>query len=273
MQPFTDIHIQPSYGNHTALITWEMNPSFAGNVWVYKSPDGAGDWDLASTTPVDSATGQFEDTNLVVRVRTMTPHYRLVLEEEDGTLLDGPVIGMFEELPRHQYQAVSKAMKMEYMNMSRGSGIQVLHYKPVMIGPSSSIIDPITGAVSGDASCPADTTYGAIKTPGFRRPLLTWIILRRVDEYGAEDRDDGKGLVDEVTASARFLAYPRPNPGDIIVHPPSDSRYQVLEKIRPILFRGIMPVAYEGKLLMLQRNDPRMRIPLPDAMPPTITRP
>lgn len=272
MQPFTDITVQPSYGSKSAIISWQLNSSYTGVVWVYRSPDGAGNWELLNTTAVDNAS-QYLDENLVVHVRHLIPHYRLVLEEGDGTTHDSPIVGLFERLTRQQYQGVSKMMKMEYLNMSRGNGIQVLHYKPLSAGTDAWTVDPITGATRGDASCPDDTSYGEAYDGGFRRPFLTWIMPKKSGKIAVNDREGGAGSVGEYEIDARFLAYPRPAPGDLIVHVPTDNRWSVESDIEPFNFRGLMPVAFEAKLKLLPRNDPRYRVPLPETLPPEMTRP
>lgn len=264
MQPFISVHVQPSYGSHTALISWSLVPTVSGDIWVYRSPDGAGDWTLVNTVPVDSSDGQFQDSEFGSRALALIPHYKLTLELANGDLLDSPIAGPFEHLTRTEFGGLSKIMKMEYMRMSRGNGLRVLHYKPRLTGPDAPTVDPLTGSIRGDASCPSDTSYGEKKAIGFRRPFLTWVELQEVGDYGADDRTDGLGTTDEQTITARFLAYPKPMPNDVIVHVPTDNRYEVKSAIVPFMFRGLMPVGYTAKMRLIPRNDPRYRIPIPD---------
>jgi hypothetical protein len=272
MPVFQSIRLQPSYGARKTLITWDLDPAYTGSVHIFRSPDGAGDWKLLNPTAVTSD-NFYEDTTFTIQNRFMVPHYRLLLIDSNAVEHDSPIIGILDELRRQEYGGLSKIMKLEYLRMSRGNGVQVLHYKVKTRGTLSDLYDPETGAQIGDDSCDTDSSFGQKFVDGFRRPFLTWCEFLDVGPTLVLDKEKGLGAVDQHHVVGRFLAFPRLAPGDLIVHVPTDNRYAIGEEIKPFMFRGLMPVAYTAKMVLLQRNDPRYRVPLPDSLPPVIPSP
>jgi len=253
-------------------VSWTLDPSYTGSMHVFRSPDGAGDWSLMNEVPI-TADDFYVDYKFTITNRHMVPHYRLLLIDSEGVEHDSPIRGILDELSRSEYGVLSKIMKMEYLRMGRGNGIQVLHYKVKTRGALSGLYDPETGAQIGDTSCESEPSFGQKFEGGYRRPYLTWCEFKDVGPTLVLDKEKGLGAVDQHHVTARFMAFPRLAPGDLIVHPPTDNRYAVGVEVKPYMFKGLMPVAWDAKIQLLQRNDPRYRVPLPDRLPPLIAKP
>ena len=50
---------------------------------------------------------------------------------------------------------------------------------------------------------------------------------------------------------------------DLLVHPETDNRYAVGDAVQDYYFAGRVPIAYEVQLDLLNRRDPRYRLPVP----------
>jgi hypothetical protein len=259
--PFLDISLQPGYGDKQCVVRWRLAAEFQdGDVYVYRAPTAAGPWTLLNDNAPARA-GSFTDTAFVVTDSTTRPHYRLCLEHRTGDY-DSPVIGLFDKLSRKEFGIVRRVMKLELLHMREGkNGIEVLVYKPKRKGPRCRCVDKATGQSSQASLCPY--CYGTTFEGGFYPPVWTWLEAERWSERKIEDNPSGAGSVDTRLLTANILAFPELDRGDVIVHRELDNRFAVIVS-DPKLFHGTYPIKQVAQLVLLQRQDIRYRIPLPD---------
>jgi len=268
MSVFRNITVQPSYGKRAVLLTWDVAPDYqTGDFFIFKSPDGSGGWELVNSTPVSGTS--YEVADFVIQNLSTIPHFRILLEFE-GNSYDSPTVGIFDDMTRREYAAMTQIMRREYLGVSRGNGMRVLHYTPKTKGELCDSSDPDTGQIVGTDCPPVDPEeecFGQRYKGGFRTPYYTWC---RLDETGPTitmDYKEGLGAVDEFMSRARFLAFPHPRKNDLIVNPRTDDRYAVSPIVKPYKFRGLFPIAYDVQLELLPRSDVRYRVPIPDPLP------
>jgi hypothetical protein len=263
MNPFLNVNIQPSYGKNKAVINWSVMPGYEnGDFYIFKSYNkGTPPWHLCNEVPAKN--GMYEDNDLFV---SYDPYYRILLVH-NGIEYDSPIVGAFDKLSKAQYGALSKIMKLEHLRMSSGNGIQVLHFIPLISGEVNSDVDPLTLQEYG-TPCPEDTTnFGGIYKGSYGPPIYTWMEILRFGEDVRQESENGLDVKFELNHGARMLAFPRPEPMHLIVHPETDNRYAVMSPVVGNYFRGVFPTSYNLKMQLLRRTDPRYRIPIPDSLP------
>lgn len=263
MNPFLNVHVQPSYGKNSAIVSWTVAQGYEqSEFFVYKSlTKGTPPWTLLNTTT--ALRGMYLDTDLSV---SGNPYYR-VLMINNGEEYDSPIVSAFDKLSRTQYGGISKMMGLEYLRMSTGNGIQVLHYIPLAAGEYDETVDPLTEQKYG-INCPDnDDSYGLKFKGGYAPPVYTWM---EITSFGNEDIKEGSNNLD-VDASlihkAKLLAFPRPQAGDLIIHPPTDHRYAITSSVQGSFFRGVFPISYDTSIQLLRTSDARYRIPVPPELP------
>jgi hypothetical protein len=262
--PFLNVHIQPSYAKNQAVISWTTSPGYSGaEYYVFKSYNkGVAPWKLVNEEPVYA--NLLQDKNLFV---DGDPYYRVLMVWQ-GQEFDSPVVGTFDKLSKAQYGGVSRMMQLEYLRMSTGNGIQVLHYIPLIDGEYVDTVDPQTQQMYG-IPCRDDDTenLGEMFKGGFASPVYTWIEIARFGDDERYEDDAGLGVSNKLIHAGRLLAFPRPKPNHLIVHPPTDNRYVVTSKIAGNFFRGVFPISYDVGLQLLRKTDPRYKIKLPSPLP------
>jgi hypothetical protein len=262
--PFLNVHVQPSYAKNQAVITWTVRQGYAGaEYYVFKSYNkGVAPWTLVNEQAV--YTNLLQDKNLFV---DGDPYYR-VLMVWSGQEFDSPVVGTFDKLSKAQYGGVSRMMQLEYLRMSTGNGIQVLHYVPLLDGEYIDSVDPETQQVYG-LPCKEDFTsdLGEMFKGGFASPVYTWVEISRFGEDERIEDDAGLGVNSKLIHQARLLAFPRPKPNHVIIHPSTDNRYAITTKIAGNFFRGVFPISYDVGLQLLRKTDPRYKIKIPSVLP------
>lgn len=273
MYPFTDIRVQPTYGKHRAMLTWTVDPSLAGgDFFVYRSPDGAGNWELLNTTPV--TVNEYEDLTLNPGNLLDTVHYR-ILCQKNSVDYESPIIGIYNRLRRKEYAVCSKIMKMEFLQLSRADGIKMLVYKPLQRGEYSDQVDPDTEQHTGvacTATPDSENSFDQLYKGGYSRPHMTLVRLSDTGPLVIIDRQDGLTTRDKNMVQARFLGFPHITPGDMVVNPETDERYGVTDTVKAYKFKGVFPVAFDAKMELISRKDPRYLVPLPATLPPIVPR-
>lgn len=230
-------------------------------VFVLRSvSNGAPPWKGLSQSP---AVGQsFEDDAFIVENRTQQVFYRLVGVDSEGKQHFSPVVGLYDKLTKREYGAVHKIISSEYRRMRGGNGLPMLHYVPLAEGEPNPAYDPETGQAF-IATCPNDGSYGLPYIGGYGPPLQTWVELMQLAPEPYAESPAGMGADTTQAIRARMLAYPKPVPGHLLVHTVTDNRYAVSDNTQPYLFKGLVPVAYDVELRLLNRNDPRYGVPVP----------
>lgn len=263
MNPFVNVHVQPSYGRNQAIITWNVIAGYAtGDFYVYKSSNsGLPPWELLNDTPATG--GMYVDTNHTGDEFT---YYRVLLIK-DSVEYDSDIVKAADKLSRAQYGGISKIMRMEYLRMSTGNGIQVLHYIPLTSGALAPNVDPLTKQRTG-IECPdVDTSYGLPYIGGYGPPIYTWLEISTYGESVVKEGDNKLDVDDDITHKARMLAFPTPAPGHLIVHPATDNRYGIKSPVQGHYFRGAFPISYDVSMTLLRLSDPRYRVPVPSPLP------
>lgn len=262
---FIEIQLQPSYSAADCIVRWTVDRELLeadADYYIFSSPDGAGDWQRRNGAPLQGVT-EYLDTGFAFNSRTMIPHYRMIAELSDGTIIDSHTVGLFDELRRSEYGACKYIMRQEYLQI-RQAGIPVLHYIPKTKGEISPNYDEETGQVTGTCEDPDKDSYGEKYVGGYRNPFYTHILYTDTGPTVKVDKDDGTGILDQYKVMARMLAFPRPLKGHLIVHPGTDQRYKVTDVVKPYTFRGIYPVVFTAQLELLRREDPAYGVPIPD---------
>ena len=269
--PFVDMVVQPSYGKRKVILTWKVNPGFErGSFYVYRSIDGAPPWTLLNPdTPVTDRL-YFEDDTFVVENILQLTNYRILLEK-DGQRYNSPIVGLFNSsLDRTSFGLVHQAMNAEYIRMRAGRGLRVLLYTPLLDGTPAPGFMEDSGQVLNTTipTDPSQDSYGQRFIGGYNPPTVTWLSFKSSEPTSFSQREDGMSNDDAQIATARMLVFPLPKAGDLIVHPQTDNRYGIGDKMKVYRFQGIIPLACEVQLQLLSRNDPIYRVPVPTLPPP-----
>jgi hypothetical protein len=257
--------IQPSYGLGRAIVRWTVDAELAAanpEFFVYRSPDGAQGWERVNDTATSLL--ELEDTQFRFYSRATIPHYRVraVLDADPANDIDGGPVGLFAALTRREFAACRRMIEVEYQTI-RHDGWPVLHYVPLTKGEVQPGWNQTTG--KEETACAGEKDgYGQKYVGGYTTPYYTVLHPRQVGPIVKELRDDGLGVFDQNTIVAKMGPFPRPVSGHLIVHPDTDNRYAVTEKVTPWPFKGTYPISFTAQLELLPREHPAYRLPLPD---------
>ncbi len=265
--PFLNVNVQPSYGRNKAIISWLVRPGYGNaDFYVYKSFNrGTPPWTLINEEPVRGTFFQDPDMSNVVSYRVLMIH--------NNREYDSPIIFPYDKMSKMQYGGVHKMMKLEFMRMTTGNGIQVLHYTPLIRGEYADDTDHLTeqkyGVHCKDGEL-TDVDYGQKFKGGFAPPVYTWIEIREYGKFVNQEDESKLAMRQDITHTGRMLAFPVPQPGDLIVHPTTDNRYGVTSPLAGDYFRGVFPISFNVGLQLLNRADPRYGVPVPSVLPKPI---
>lgn len=269
MSVLSHVSCAVEYGSLRALIEWQFRAGTAPGlgVSVYRSPDGLGDWQIASNPEQLVTNGRFVDMDIGVQDMTQRLSYRLDIELLDG---DGSASSVIESVLVHptpdalrgynEHKAVRRMLLTEVFRLRRGVGLPCFVYAP-LIRPTD------LNAPNTVYACPeGDTTYGSFFGHGFSPPYQTWMHLTSQQETRTLEKD-GTGMQEQVELTARFPGYPTLRSYYLVVLPGSDRRFVVGERVQAGLYRGVVPITYDVQLHELVRSDPRYRVPVPELQP------
>lgn len=265
--PFINVHVQPTYGRNRAGLTWQLKPGYSGgDFYVFKSfNNGLAPWLLINEIPVRGLS--FVDEHL--DMSNSVPYYR-VLMVLSGKEYDSPIVTPLDKLSKTQFGGVSRMMQLEYMRMSTGNGVQVLHYIPLENGAIADDTDPITlqkyGSHCQDKDL-NDIDYGQKFKGGFTPPIYTWLEISQYGVNKVEEDQQNLAMTWDITHKARMLAFPKPSPGDLVIQPDTDIRYGIISPVQGNYFRGAFPISFDVGLQVLNNADPRYGIPVPEVLP------
>lgn len=272
MNPFLKFRVLPNYGMGQAVIDWQITPGVLGDIYFYRSESGIpGSWTLLNEgAPITGTAGTFLDAAAVNDYFNF-PHYRGLVDPGGGESLwlKGPDVTALEHYTRKDYFLAREILRREYQAMAGpyGNGIRVLHYIPRTSGTSAPLADAETGQVLGP-DCPEATEsgYGTPWLQGFFPPVQTWIRPISLSEQTRADRKDGTGTDDNFALTLRMLTFPKPDKGHLLVALESDRRYVLGPSIKPFYLRSTIPLFWEAQATLLDHDDPRHRVPLPDTL-------
>jgi len=276
--PFQLFTVEPTYGAFRAVINVRLAAGLAGDVYIYRALDGATEWKLLNPgAPLVLTAGgfiSFGDEDLIADF-SIRPYYRGVLDPNGGdpsTWLAGPPVAPFEFINRRQQTRIQAIVKREYRAMSgrKGDGLQVVHLIPLEDGETVSRYDAETDQLLGP-SCrndPSDEGFGTRFVGGYYPPLQTWA---KMTEASPEvDQPEQGGMtrqIQKADVGFRLLAHPRPAVGHLICLTRSDRRYVLNSPIKPYYFPGTdVVIAWEAGASLIENDDPRARLTIPNAI-------
>jgi hypothetical protein len=264
---FKSLDVWPSHGMRTALVSWEVDPAIlSGSFYVYRSPDGMGEWRLLNDTAVNGLS--FLDESFHVSDRSRVPHYRVACEMEH-LIYESAVIGLFERTTRRDMCFANKVREEELRRMRGGNGIQVFYYPAKLGGLPCGFVDKETEAHLGHGCAGTDRDcYGTGLVGGYRKPMAVWAELYDRAPQSGSNSGDGRGQTDYQGATVRLLAPFIPQVGDLVVFPASDDRFLVGEETKVHKIKGIVPVMSDAKLELLPRNHDAYRLQRPEGVLP-----
>jgi len=270
VNPFLDIMVTPSYGENKAIIRWTLRDEFSqSDCFVFKSASGVKPWVSLNNEPIRNHTA-FEDDSFLETSALVNTYYRLALHK-DGQIYDSPIISTFEKLSRLQYQHVRKIMLAELRALQGGiragkkasDALRMWHFVPAEFGTLSAEIDPDTAQRIAVVPSP-EGGHGQIYKGGYGKPF--WTYVRQTGLVNTRvDRPDGFGVDEDSKVNARLMGFPVPQRGHMLVHPATDNRWVVEEKVKPYLAFGIVPIAFDVTLSLISRGDERYDIKVPVA--------
>lgn len=252
--PFNAIWVTPDYQAGRAVIRWTLKKPRSGvEIYIAKSHTGSPPWQLlnsgAPVTGVDYFIDEaFEGSTI------RSAHYRLGVLDVDRTLISSPAVGPLSRLSLDGYKALAVALRDERKYMTGGGGVQVWLFqgKPGISAGS----DEVTGQT---------VTTGGDPNLDFMQPVLSWVLPMSQRSTKKEDAQDGLSGTQETTQRFRFLAFPSPLPGDVIVIPETDARWTLVGDVQSYDFLGKVPVAHECNATRLAPGDNRYKLLTPEA--------
>jgi hypothetical protein len=227
--------------------------------YVFSSFTGRPPWSLK--TPLGTREYSFQDLDFTAGDQSLIPHYRVVATL-DGKDFESPIIAAFDRLSRRQYGAVRAMLNLELKRMRLGNGLEVVQFIPLVDGVRNPAYSPTGQQIGMDKPGMADPSYGMPFKGGFSPGLWTYIEIG-AKTMSEQDRQDGTGTSQDITGTARMLAFPQPARGHMLVHPPTDERWVVTDKILPYSFKGVAVIAYDVTISLLNNVDPRYNVPVP----------
>lgn len=271
MNPFQVFTVSPLYGLYQAAITWAIPSWNAGNVYFYRSISGVpGSWEILNPdTPQTGLSGVFMD-NTPMTDMLLPVHYRGLIDQGTAPAgwLQGPAVTALDQMTRREYCITRETLRREYTMMRVRNGLPCWHFVLKDGGPTATNVDPDTKQILGHA-CAGEpqTGYHQVFAGGFQPPVQTWAMMTALDPEDHKVRADATGDDPEANAKFRLLAFPKPGRGHLLVFPGNDRRYVVRDPILPYKLRGNSPLIWECEGLLLNRDDLRYTIPLPDLQP------
>jgi hypothetical protein len=259
---FQSIHVQPAYGARQALVSWRVTlpDKAAADVFIYRSETGLpGSWKILNdTTPIPAHIGGFVDDNLVAEKSTAPFYYRAAMRLSATEIIDSPVTSTFDTLSRRDFTLMTNILRHQLRRMDLEKALRVLLYIPRPNGSYQANINPVTGQqISG----PSEAALADTGAPfGFYQPIKTFVALTGSMRRAQEKFPEGGGSM-VTRVAARFLAYPMPAPGQVIVQPNTDTRYVIDTDLQINAFRGMAPVYCTGSLELLPKTDWRYKLP------------
>lgn len=251
--PFASVWVTPDYQAGRAVVRWTLRKPRSGvEIYVAKSPTGGPPWKLLNPgAPVSGLDYFIDDTFEGSAIRST--HYRLGTLDDNGALTSSPAVGPLSRLTLEGYKALAIALRDERKYMSGGSGVQVWLFQ-VKPGLSEGA-DEITGQT---------VTTGGDPDANFMTPIFTWVLPLSQRTIKKEDAQDGLSGTQETTQRFRFLAFPNPLPGDVIVIPETDVRWVLTGDVQSYDLLGKVPVAHECNAMRLSPGDTRYKLITPE---------
>lgn len=271
--PFQLFEVIPAYGVFQASVNIRMKPGKAGDVYIYRSTNHGGDWELlnpdAPLVLADGGSVVFADTNLIVGFHD-TPYYRGVLDATGGppsTWEAGPAVAPFSYLTPRQAKLATACIKKETraISGSKTDGMPAFHIIPRNGGVAIPTYDSETDQVLGP-SCPNSDTngFGNKYVGGYYPPFQTWVKMLAASPISTPGTPEATRENQEADIQLMLLSFPIPEVGHLIVLPQSDRRYAIKNPIKPHYFPGTtIPISWVVTCALLIPGDERYRLEVP----------
>ena len=271
VNPFTSVHVVPAYGPRECDVSWKLKPEYsAWGVLVYRRVSDGADWVLLNTNDDLVFTGSLTDYELPVGSMLNRVMYRVSAENTvTHDVLDGPIVGLFETIAQPYHTDARRMASAEVQRLRMGAGLPAWIMPDVRVGTLAPGMSAASGLLKDD--CANRQAGGQAVNMTSAGVWQTWVQLLTIQQTKVQ-RPDGTSTAEAVDIPARLPCYPQPNTGTMIVLPGTDDRYVVGEKVTPLLYRGVVPIAYEVGLKLLARNDARYNLTMP-TLDPRLTRP
>lgn len=275
MNPFTTFEIAPAYGVYETAISWSLAAGVTGNVFFYRSETGVpGSWELLNpATPATGAEGTYLDTTPAPRM--LVPVFYRGLVDPGGapeTWLKGPAVTSYDSYSRREYLLAREVLRREYRMMATHNGLPIFHYATKWRGTAATGVDAETHQLLGpDCAQDPSSGFGGLWVGRYHPPVQSWCMVVNMMDEDQKIRPEAAGEDPEASIGLRLLAFPKPGREHLIVFPRSDRRYVITDPIRRFHLRGNLPLLWECNALLLDRDDARYRIRIPELLPDPIS--
>ena len=253
MQAFTSLEVQPSYGNKSAIVSWDVDVLFRDvtKFQIFKSPDGRTNWQELNSSDYESlGTRVIIDKSFIVQNYKDNWHY-VVQFTYNGKTYKSQSVGIYNELDKTEFAQFYQMLQAEYRHMvvSR-AGIKYLICRPKLSGEESDSVDPISGMEIGNSL--NECTSGQKFIGGYEDPFITYGIMLQ-DQYNANLDVNGNNLQVTKNIVIKTFAIPIIRQNDIIINPRTDDRYGVIAA-NTIYFKGKVPFMSDAQVTLLART-------------------
>lgn len=261
LNPFTRLTVESHFNSVVSgrvLVSWALSPAFSdpgpytftlergysatddGFVQIARTVDQP--W-LYDNSPVLPAQG----TQVYYRVRLTSPGGEWVSQAS-------PILSFWDP---YDWKLAREIVRKELMLLRKRTGVKGWLFKRRLWGEKCPDCTTAAGHVL-DSHC--ETCYGTGIVGGYYDAFEYWVALDAVVKEQKLSPEDGVTI--SKLESARGLAYPQPEAGDVWVQFGSDQRYTVQPKVEVVArHRGIDLVVKLG-LLERPRSDSIYALPL-----------
>lgn len=271
LSPFKTFVVSPAYGRYEAALSWELAAGVEGNVYFYRSESGLpGTWTLLNpSAPATGTSGDYLDTTPAPLM--FVPIYYRGMVDPGGapdTWLKGPAVTALDSYSRREYLIAREILRREYRMMATHNGLPMFHYVTKLDGEAATDADAETRQILGPG-CADDPKqgFGGLWVDRFHPPTQSWAMIMEMSPEDYKTRPEGTGDDPEASVKLRMLAFPKPGVGHMIAFPKSDRRYVIMDPISRYYLRGNIPLLWECSAMLLDRDDQRCKIVLPELLP------
>ena len=186
------------------------------------------------------------------------PHsvYRIRLEASNGVFYSdvNPVTG---ELNRHDWLIAKEIIRREYLRLQRYVGTEGLYLGRMQWGPLCTECTDYNTEMVSNPNC--TTCYGTGFIGGYYPASTLWVGEDRTNVRS--QRQDGVGVVNDQSQTARVVAFPFLTAQDVWVNPTTGERWIIQTKQEVAAMRG-KPLIWDIELRLEQPGSIIYSIPL-----------
>jgi hypothetical protein len=285
MNPFTQLVVKYSVGNHQAYLEWDLDVPYDGGKFVIrKSPDGERNVRVIAQG-LPSGDRVYVDHEFYLGDRDSTWFYQIVLQHGGRAYYSGWVQALgrkvmgspatadnpvqdeihaqvdeaLDQQPRgfgtplnREFGIMRQIMKLEMADM-RHSGSRCAILVPKDFGTRSNA--GIDSQTDQETNVHGSGRYGEQYEGGFEDPIPWYMKVLNSKTKQAQPSQDGAGHNDIVTQKVRMVAAPRILKDYILVNLQDDVRYKVI-RVDTARFKGEHGVVSMIDVAQLSFGDP-----------------